>query len=256
MMINFTKIPDLKKAVKNQTVLHLGAHKGEEGELYEQMGVSKVVWVEGNDELIPDLKENLKKYPSIQHQVLNFVIGENDYEEKIFYITDFSQSSSILELEEHKNQHPWVHVLKEKKVTTRRLDSFFNEQKLENENFVFLNIDLQGAELIALKSMGNYLKKFEYINLEVNLLHLYKGCPLLKDLDSFLFRQGYIRMQTKITPYYWGDALYIRKKNRPKFIVNYWQACFLTLWAFCHKFWHKIYSGGRHVLSWIKHIIK
>ncbi len=40
--------------------------------------------------------------------------------------------------------------------------------KYEDIHFNFLNLDIQGAELKALKSMGDYLNNVDYIYTEVN----------------------------------------------------------------------------------------
>jgi hypothetical protein len=49
--------------------------------------------------------------------------------------------------------------------------------------------------------------------LEVNAQELYKGCPLLDEVDSFLEKHSFKRLITDITYEGWGDALYIKKKT-------------------------------------------
>jgi FkbM family methyltransferase len=80
----------------------------------------------------------------------------------------------------------------------------------------FVNIDIQGAELLALKGMKKILRFAKYLYLEVNIRHLYKNCALITELDSFLNEYGFERKETKMTKWGWGDAIYI-KKDLPQF---------------------------------------
>ena len=75
-----------------------------------------------------------------------------------------------------------------------------------------MNLDIQGAELKALKGMEEYLNSVDYIYSEVNSDYVYKNCALVKEIDEYLLKFGLHRVETK---WYgdckWGDAFYIRK---------------------------------------------
>ena len=75
-----------------------------------------------------------------------------------------------------------------------------------------LTMDIQGAELMALRGGTETLRHVDAIQLEVNYDELYEGCPSIWDLDAFLESQGFVRYKTD-TPFHrtWGDALYVRK---------------------------------------------
>ena len=55
-----------------------------------------------------------------------------------------------------------------------------------NIDYNFLNFDIQGAELKALKSMEEYLPKVDYLYTEVNSDYVYKECALISELDNYL----------------------------------------------------------------------
>ena len=75
----------------------------------------------------------------------------------------------------------------------------------------FLNLDIQGAELLALKGMAKYLKHIKYIYTEVNTEKVYKDCALITEIDDFLKLHGFSRKCEAIYRQFgWGDALYIR----------------------------------------------
>ena len=73
-------------------------------------------------------------------------------------------------------------------------------------------MDIQGSELPALKGMGRLLERFDYLYLEVNTEQVYQGCASLEAIDQYVERFGFLRIETKMTPYGWGDAFYMRLK--------------------------------------------
>jgi len=53
-------------------------------------------------------------------------------------------------------------------------------------DFNFMNIDLQGAELLALKGATEALTHVDAIYTEVNKIDVYVDCVKITELDSFL----------------------------------------------------------------------
>ncbi|NJN24997.1 MAG: FkbM family methyltransferase [Cyclobacteriaceae bacterium] len=102
-----------------------------------------------------------------------------------------------------------------------------------NYSFDFVNLDIQGAELNALKGMGQILNNVNYIYLEVNLISIYKKCPKLHSIDLFLARKGFCRVELKLTNAFWGDAFYIRQERNTlsKYLANICQAYYWHLYA-------------------------
>ena len=82
-----------------------------------------------------------------------------------FNVSNNGQSSSILELGLHKQFHPHVHYVSSFESKTKLLKDIICNYNIE---YNFLNLDIQGAELKALKGMEEYLNKFDYIYIEVN----------------------------------------------------------------------------------------
>ena len=97
-------------------------------------------------------------------------------------------------------------------LLSKRIDTVYREENIP-ENFAnFLNIDIQGAELLALKSMGNILNNFDYLYLEVNKEEVYKDCALVEEIDEYLDKYNFKRVELEWTFASWGDALYIKNK--------------------------------------------
>lgn len=188
-------------------IFHLGAHNAEEAEDYYLSGVENVLWFEGNPELIDSLQNRVKKYP--RNKVYNFIISDVDGQDVSLNITNETMASSILNLtDDLKQQYPQINVVKKLTLKSKTLFSIVNENQIVIQDYDFLNIDIQGAELLAIKGLGDYISNFKFIYTEVNLANLYDGCPLLEDLDLYVGKFGFKRVETFITESLWGDALY------------------------------------------------
>ncbi|WP_312823961.1 hypothetical protein [Epilithonimonas sp.] len=137
-------LPYLKKKYPNfpTKILHLGAHLAEEAEEYSANDITDVIWVEGNSKLVDGLKTKLQNYP-INSQIYNIMISEKDREEIIFNITDFDQSSSILEPALTQKLHK-TKIVETQKIVGRRLDSYFLENSIVLNDYKLMVIDLQG----------------------------------------------------------------------------------------------------------------
>lgn len=201
--------------IKPNGVLHIGGNVGEEFSVYMELGVMKQVWFEPNPEMFKKLKENISSNPDAH--ALPYCIGDENKKVSLHISNNAGQSSSILELGTHKDVHPNVHYTVDIEVDMCTIEGLFGENSpaLPNEldDVDFLNIDIQGAELKALKGMGYLLHQFKWAYLEVNKAELYIGCPLIEDLDVYLDGYGFVRVET----YWagntnWGDALWIKKE--------------------------------------------
>jgi FkbM family methyltransferase len=191
--------------LKVKGILHVGAHKCEELEVYSKYTTEdNIYWVEAIKDLVD---QNLEKNPNLN--LINEVIGDEDGKDIEFKITNNTLSSSILELGEHKNLHPNVVVSKVIKAKTKTLKTILSENKLEDK-FNLLVLDLQGAEMLALKGLDNLLSNFEVVYTEVNEKEIYKECCILEDLDVYLSKFGFERKYLNTLNSY-GNALYIRK---------------------------------------------
>jgi FkbM family methyltransferase len=186
-------------------ILHVGAHKCEEQNIYTKYAQEEnIYWIEAIDFLV---EENLKLNPKLN--IINECIGDIDDKDVTFKISNNTLSSSVLELGEHKNLHPQVSFVKVLDKKTKTLKTILENHQLKNK-FNLLILDLQGAELLALKGLGDLLNDFDYIYTEVNEKEIYIDCVLLKDLDIYLSNFGFDRKYLNTLNSY-GNALYTRK---------------------------------------------
>lgn len=195
-----------KYKLKIKGIIHVGAHMGEERKVYNELGIKKVVWIEAIEALAHKLFEKLKQ--SEDHIVIWDVISDKNGH-AMFHVTNNFASSSLLDLGTHVKHHPNIYNIRKSIVKVITLDKLIKQNSIKINDYNMLNLDIQGAELMALKGMAKKLKHIKYIYTEVNTEKVYKGCCLMKEIDAYL--TDFNRVETKITKYCWGDALYIRK---------------------------------------------
>lgn len=207
MLIKFKDICEKYKFIPSG-IIHVGAHELEEISDYMGMGVNNIIWIEGNPSLI---EEGCKKIKDSNQKLFNALIYDEDGIELDFNITNNLQSSSILEFGKHLEYHPHVEFTHKIKMKTSTIRSLMDRENISPEEFNFINLDIQGVELKALKGLGDYIKNIKYIYTEINTGEVYKENNTLKEMDDFLNSHGFERVETEITPFEWGDAFYIRK---------------------------------------------
>jgi FkbM family methyltransferase len=175
----------------------------EERSEYNKNGLFNTIWVEANTQIFNSIKSN-------GEIVFNYAISNVDGEVYNLNVTNNGQSSSILELDKHKIHHPQIFVSNIIKIDSKRMDTLISENNIDISEYDFINLDIQGAELLALKGFGDLLSKFKFIYTEVNTNTLYKNCALIDQIDEYVSTFGFSRVETSMTEFEWGDALYIR----------------------------------------------
>lgn len=209
MLIPFPELID-RHRIAPTGVFHVGASIGQEAESYHMCGVEKMIFIEAIPSVYEDLLKNISRLPLAI--AINACIGETDGEWLPFHVSSNNgESSSLFDFDLHAKVHPDVTFLYDIDVETTRLDTLIRDHNINLANYNFLNVDLQGAELLALRSMGEYLRLVEYVYIEVNTAHLYKDCPLIEEIDGYLAQFGFTRKETKMVEgKHWGDAFYAK----------------------------------------------
>jgi FkbM family methyltransferase len=184
------EIPVEYEFLKNSKgVIHVGANTGQEAEIYNSFDVN-VLWIEPLDEEFGILCDNIAKYHPKQ-RAIKALISKTEDEEVLFKVTNNSWSSSILELADHKKIHPEVTELVRVKKLTTKLSTLFTRFSVDLLQYDTLILDVQGAELLVLEGLGEYLRHFKYVRCEAADFNIYDGCCQLKDLDQFFKLRGF-----------------------------------------------------------------
>jgi len=203
MLLDLIKLKE-KYDLKIKGVLHIGAHFGQEFNTYEELNIKNVMFFEPLPHTFEVLKNNVGDKAILVNTALGNMIGEVKMNVEF---ANKGQSSSILEPIGHLKQYPHIRFEREEKVKITKLDNFIEEKG----NYNFINIDVQGYELEVFKGGSEYLNHIDYIMTEVNRAEVYKDCPMIGDLDTFLGNYGFQRVETTWDGGTWGDAFYIKK---------------------------------------------
>jgi FkbM family methyltransferase len=204
---NLSEIDFLLKKFKVEIkgILHVGAHECEELDLYSKYtNINNIIWVEALPYLV---EQNLKKNPNLK--IINAVVSNTDGQMVDFNITNNIKSSSMLDLKYHKEIHPNVEITDTITLKSKTIQKLYLENNIKKDDNNFLVLDIQGAELLALKGMGDILDNIEAIYIEVNEKELYEGCCTLTELDNFLFDLNYDRKYLMTLNGY-GNAFYLK----------------------------------------------
>lgn len=181
----------------------MGAHLAEESVLYGSANWGPVIWIEAQTALAEDLME---RFQGSADRVFQACVWSESGIPMSLNISSNSQSSSVFDLGTHSQHYPEITYSRSESHTTVRLDEVLPvDTKVD-----FVNLDIQGAELQALKGLGSILSGVRVVYIEVNREELYVGIPLVSDVDEFLGEAGFYRVFTLWTHANWGDAIYVR----------------------------------------------
>jgi FkbM family methyltransferase len=96
-------------------------------------------------------------------------------------------------------------------VPTTRLESFIEQNGIPPTDLLWM--DIQGAELVALKGMGRYLERVRLIHTEVEFLEIYRGQLLFEEVKRYLNEQGFRLIGFTNLEQCSGDAVFINVRE-------------------------------------------
>jgi len=209
MLLDFNSLKS-KYDFKINGILHIGAHFGEEYELYVSNGINNLIFFEP----VPVTFQKLKNKLDGKATLVNVALGNRNGKITMNIETaNQGQSSSILKPALHLNQYPHIRFEDSIEVEITTLDYYMNTlESNEVSNYNMINIDVQGYELEVFKGAKKILENIDYIITEVNRDVVYHQCAHVDDLDLYLGKYGFTRTETTWDGGTWGDGLYIKNK--------------------------------------------
>ena len=121
-------------------------------------------------------------------------------------ITAGPQSHTILNALPGNPCEKWTRVVRRQEhVAMQKLD-------LVAANADILKLDIQGAEVMALRGGRELLKLVKAVIIEIMFTRLYQDCPLARDIDQFMREHGFrlVKVYPSNQPENWADALYVK----------------------------------------------
>ncbi|NEO81470.1 FkbM family methyltransferase [Moorena sp. SIO4G3] len=203
--LDFEKIFQ-KYQLQIKGLIHIGAHYGQEYEIYQNYQIPNLVFFEPlshNFEILQGHVVNTTSNTRLFHKALG-----NENKKIKMYVERANQgmSSSILKPKKHLEQYPQIVFDSEEIVDMVRLDDILEDK----ENYNFIVIDVQGYELEVFKGSQETLKTIDYIITEINREELYENCARVEQLDEFLGEFDFKRVETNWEGETWGDAFYLK----------------------------------------------
>ncbi|MCL2931302.1 MAG: FkbM family methyltransferase [Trichodesmium sp. MAG_R03] len=193
-----------KYQLEIQGLIHIGAHYGQEYEIYQKLNIVNLVFFEPLTKNFEILKSHVGENVKLFHKALG---NENKRIKMYVESANNGMSSSVLQPKKHLEQYPEIIFEREEIVEMVRLDDILEDK----QNYNFLTIDVQGYELEVLKGSRETLKNINYILTEVNRDELYENCARVEQLDEFLGRFDFQRLETNWEGETWGDAFYLKQ---------------------------------------------
>ena len=203
-------------------IVHVGADVGQEVAQYFNYGFKSIILVEANPERYQVLLSKFGSDPRIR--IFNYAICDKRGTIDFHIHTSRSGSTepaSILPMKRFNEIVKTLHTAKTIQVPAITLDALFEENQIALGDYNFLNIDIQGAELLAFWGARKLLASVDVIVSEVNVVEMYEGGALEGDLVKFLEHEGFEKKHAVYHTLYdenltfpaWGEGLFVK---RPK----------------------------------------
>ena len=194
------------KSCNPKGIIHVGAHRLQELNIYHEAGVKNIIWIEADPLICAEMQ---KKYP--MEVILPYLVTDKCGERDFFVSSNKGASSAIYPFHEHKKIYPDVTMVSRVELPTETLDTILSINEVDTRLYNMLVMDVQGAELLVLKGATNYIENCEFIISEINAKEMYKGCVLVGELDKHIEGLGFNKVKQglhRVKGY--GDAFYIR----------------------------------------------
>jgi len=120
-----------------------------------------------------------------------------------------NKSSSLLRPDKTEVVHQWLKFDEAIEVPTLTISDLMAEHGLDQVDFV--HMDIQGAELMALRGAGDRITDIKSIWLEVEAVPLYEDQPLRDDIESFMSASGFRKVIDTVDDVA-GDQFYVNDR--------------------------------------------
>jgi FkbM family methyltransferase len=196
-----------------ETILEIGSRDLQQSiELSEIYKHAKIYAFECNEESYKNIKTLIKEYPNITaiNKAVNIYDGTCAFYPIDTSIHNNPGASSIFK---STGKYNHIEVLPQKQtiVECTRLDTWANYNNIEKIDLIW--IDVQGAELLVLKSLGKYLQTIKAIHTEVLNNYIYEGQAIFSELDQYLTENKFkLVWSNQVIDGWFGNAIYINTK--------------------------------------------
>lgn len=215
-------LPSILKAhgIASRGVVHVGAHYGQELEIYLACGFDPIVLVEANPAVFSRLTRHVtfwtdwltlleQRYGIARPpRIIAVNAAASDRQgHAAFYVAEHDPQSSLL-----PPNDPRIRSRGAIEVESTTLDRLLARRSIPTSAIGMLSIDAQGAEALVLAGAGDLLAKVDLLLTEVNYEPRYKRCARPDEIDRIASDAGLEELlrSTPLPDYPVVDVLYKR----------------------------------------------
>lgn len=192
--MRLAKLDERQRLAKG--VLHLGAHLGQESGSYAAASLP-VLWVEALPHIYARLQQRLLAYPD--QRALCAVLGDEDGKLVKFNVSNNWEgvSSSLFPFGPYgSGEHSlWPEIgltmIDSQTLPMTTLDRLAVSARVDLSQFDYWVLDLQGAEMLALKGAEDSLRYCTSMLVEISQQCVYEGGVLWTDLNRHILAKGF-----------------------------------------------------------------
>jgi FkbM family methyltransferase len=208
-----------------ETVVHVGAHTGEEVDAYRRHGARRILLIEANPANCAALAEAFGADPDVE--VIHAAVTDHDGTDQLLIHTNArgeTESASLLRLKRLGEIVSTLHTERAVEVPAKTLDRLLEEAGVDGSEIGLLVCDVQGAELSVLRGAPRTLSAAKTVLTEVVLVELYEGAAGEEEVAGLLVSAGFYEVAGLDYELYegdrrfraWGDRLFVRETLLPK----------------------------------------
>jgi FkbM family methyltransferase len=211
---------DHLRHIPRRGIIHAGADVGQEVAQYFEYGFKNIILIEANPASYATLQAKFGRDGNVM--LFNYAICERNGAIDFHIHTSRSGSTepaSILPLKRFKEIVKTLHTTDTIRVPAITLDSLVETHRIAASEYNFLNIDTQGAELMALRGAAKLIPSLDVIISEVNLIEMYENGALENEIVTFLASHGFVKCHAVYHTLYdetstfpaWGECLFLKR---------------------------------------------
>ena len=158
-------------------------------------------------------------------KLIDKIISDSD-EIRDFYIPIRDSGSSLFPFNDkyfylhNDNYHPLQKIVS---VETTSLKNLIESEKIYPADII--KMDIQGAELGALKGLEKYIENVSVIEIEVEFLQIYEGQPTFNEIHEYLMSVGFHLQDLHLSKSFLTNGKienYYQKKVNPRNVNTNW----------------------------------